>query len=1057
MRQLKGERSMAGRAARGDRHNQSKHLRGRAVATAVCESLEQRRLLAGITVVVTDPRFAPPGGSRAIANDGLDDAPAIQRAIDYVPQAGNVLLQPNGSNYTVQSGDFVSTVYFPAGVYDFVTPSPTVPSPNLRLKPGINAGNVRTYLGAPGAILRRPFGAGISLDHNSPLMQGTGPDAHDIVIKGLTFEGAGIKLEQALNNGTWCDNVDITGCVFQNVNDGDGLSFMIGVSSGARNCDIVGNTFLNLNCSFGIFALNVENFRVLNNNFDLVKLGMQIGAPSRSDAPGIEVSDNRITRTISEGVQIIPGGGIDPNTGKPNSYNGIYIRRNIVSDFRTVNGIYDGAAFGLEIIGNYSTNMVIENNKVFGKLMSAPPDKVHYRLLPVYGIEVSGDGAIVRNNLIEGFWVPIAGNAFHTPQSDAVIYVQNNRMRGQWWDELTTGVEVRSGTFQLSGNDVTRDVERAVIVGGDLIVEDNAVDIGDDTINVGGSDGAVSVNVNGLAVAGSPFAPTGGILVYGRDGNDSVTIASTLSRPVTLLGGNGNDTLTAGGGASTIYGDAGDDSLVGGAGTDSAVGGYGNDTLAGSDADLLDGGPGNNTIIRNGTSPAAADAYLSDLTPTSASNGWGPYEKDRSNGEVNANDGKTITLNGAPYPKGLGVHANSDLRYTLGGLFKAFTADIGVDDEVGNNGSVIFQVWADGVKLYDSGVMTGSSATQQINVDVSGKNQLQLVVLTNGDPSFDHADWAGAKIWVGAPVTPPPPPPPSGDTLVSDLTPVSFTNGWGPIERNKSNGEVASGDGKTITLNGTTYAKGLGVHANSSVVYNLNGNYAQFLSDIGVDDEVGNSGSVNFQVYLDNVLAYDSGKMTGVSATKSIALDVTGKNQLRLVVTDAGDGMNFDHADWANARLTTTPVTPPPSGGAYVSDLTPTSSTNGWGSFEKDRSNGESAGGDGHAITLNVATYAKGLGVHANSTLTYDLTGKSYSAFTADIGVDDEVGNNGSVIFQVWGDGIKLYDSGLMLGSTATKSINVPITGKSIFSLVVIGGIDGVNFDHADWANAKLA
>jgi hypothetical protein len=29
--------------------------------------------------------------------------------------------------------------------------------------------------------------------------------------------------------------------------------------------------------------------------------------------------------------------------------------------------------------------------------------------------------------------------------------------------------------------------------------------------------------------------------------------------------------------------------------------------------------------------------------------------------------------------------------------------DVGVDDEVGVNGSVVFQVWADGAKIFDSG------------------------------------------------------------------------------------------------------------------------------------------------------------------------------------------------------------------------------------------------------------------------------------------------------------------------------------------------------------------
>jgi hypothetical protein len=892
---------MAGKKAWGHRRKQSQRARRIIQNSASCvsafESLEQRRLLASITVVVTDPRFAPPGGSRAIVNDGQDDAPAIQRAIDYVPQAGNVLLQPNGSNYTVQAGDTVGTVYFPAGVYDFVTPAAGGPQlPNVRLKPGISAANVRTYTGAPGAILRRPNGAGTFLNHNAPILQATGTDARNIVIKGLTFEGAGIKLEESLG-GDWSENVKITNNLFQNVNDGDGLSYMVGVSSGARNLDITNNTFYNLNSFTAIFALNIENARILNNTIDTVKLGMQVGAPSRPSAPGLEISDNRITRTIAEGVQVIPG-----DSAAGNSYDGIFVRRNVVSDFRVgSDGLYDGASFALEVIGNLSKNMIIENNKVFGKLTSAPPPKELYRQLPVYGIEVSGDGAIVRNNLIEGFWVPIAGNAYHNPQSEAKIFIQNNRMRGQWWSELTSGVEVRSGTFEQTGNNINRAVERAVIVGGDLIVAENSVNTTNDTINIGGTNGAVTVNVNGSAAPGSPFAPTGGIFVFGRDGDDTVTVASGLTRSTTLVGGNGNDSLTAGGGAASLFGDAGDDTLVGGAGVDSAFGSFGNDSLFGSDADLLDGGPGSNQIVRNGAPPqppAAVDSFLSDLTPTSSANGWGNFEKDRSNGEATNGDGKVITLNGQTYTKGLGVHANSDLRYALGKNFKTFTADIGVDDEVGNNGNVTFQVFADGVKLYDSGPMTGATATIPISVDITNRNQLQLVVLTNGDASFDHADWANAKILVNAA------PPPPGTTFVSDLTPTSSANGWGNFEKDRSNGEAASGDGKVLTLNGATYTKGLGVHANSNLTYNIAGKgFTTFTADIGVDDEVGTRGSVIFQVWLDGVKAYDSGVMTGTTATRSISVPVGNKNTFSLQVINANDGFDFDHGDWANAKL----------------------------------------------------------------------------------------------------------------------------------------------------------
>ena len=144
--------------------------------------------------------------------------------------------------------------------------------------------------------------------------------------------------------------------------------------------------------------------------------------------------------------------------------------------------------------------------------------------------------------------------------------------------------------------------------------------------------------------------------------------------------------------------------------------------------------------------------YLSDLDPTFATNGYGPYERDHSNGEQGANDGHTITLNSVTYAKGLGTHAASDLRYTLAGLYGMFQADVGVDDEVGNSGSVVFQVWADGTKIYDSGTMTGSSATRSINLSLAGKNELRLVVTDSGNGNTDdHADWAGARLVPAAP------------------------------------------------------------------------------------------------------------------------------------------------------------------------------------------------------------------------------------------------------------------------------------------------------------------
>ncbi|HEX8459226.1 MAG TPA: NPCBM/NEW2 domain-containing protein [Pyrinomonadaceae bacterium] len=133
--------------------------------------------------------------------------------------------------------------------------------------------------------------------------------------------------------------------------------------------------------------------------------------------------------------------------------------------------------------------------------------------------------------------------------------------------------------------------------------------------------------------------------------------------------------------------------------------------------------------------------YLSDLNWTYAATSYYQTTKDLTVG------GTPLTLNGATYAKGLGVHANAEVRYNLGGNYETFAADIGIDDYVGSQGSVTFEVWADGTKLYDSGVMTGGTARKNVAVGVVGKQELKLIVTQAGDgPSHDHADWAGARL-----------------------------------------------------------------------------------------------------------------------------------------------------------------------------------------------------------------------------------------------------------------------------------------------------------------------
>ncbi|MBB4909730.1 glycoside hydrolase family 97 catalytic domain-containing protein [Actinophytocola algeriensis] len=148
-----------------------------------------------------------------------------------------------------------------------------------------------------------------------------------------------------------------------------------------------------------------------------------------------------------------------------------------------------------------------------------------------------------------------------------------------------------------------------------------------------------------------------------------------------------------------------------------------------------------------------------------------------------------------------------------------------------------------------------------------------------------------------------PPPPLTGTPYVSDLTFVSETNGWGPVERDRSVGESAGGDGNPITIGGVVYDKGIGTHAPAAVQVYLGGRCTTFTAAVGLDDETTQPGSVTFQVLADDAVVHDSGVLRPGPAT-AVSADVTGARMLTLKVTDGGDGKNFDHADWADARLT---------------------------------------------------------------------------------------------------------------------------------------------------------
>ena len=97
---------------------------------------------------------------------------------------------------------------------------------------------------------------------------------------------------------------------------------------------------------------------------------------------------------------------------------------------------------------------------------------------------------------------------------------------------------------------------------------------------------------------------------------------------------------------------------------------------------------------------SAQTVWLDQLDLSAATQGWGVPMKNKSI------DGKTLTIAGKTFERGFATHSVSSLLILLDGKATAFTAQVGVDDEVtGQDPAVEFQLVGDGKQLWSSGVM----------------------------------------------------------------------------------------------------------------------------------------------------------------------------------------------------------------------------------------------------------------------------------------------------------------------------------------------------------------
>lgn len=135
------------------------------------------------------------------------------------------------------------------------------------------------------------------------------------------------------------------------------------------------------------------------------------------------------------------------------------------------------------------------------------------------------------------------------------------------------------------------------------------------------------------------------------------------------------------------------------------------------------------------------------------------------------------------------------------------------------------------------------------------------------------------------------------EIYITELKPKSASIGWGTLHFDRSV------EGNPLRIGEETFAHGIGTHAFSEIVYDIRDRgFRRFVAVVGVDREISApAGTVAFQVVVDGKRKFDSGVIGAKDPAMGVSVDVTGARELRLIVTDGGDGINYDHADWADA------------------------------------------------------------------------------------------------------------------------------------------------------------
>ena len=148
------------------------------------------------------------------------------------------------------------------------------------------------------------------------------------------------------------------------------------------------------------------------------------------------------------------------------------------------------------------------------------------------------------------------------------------------------------------------------------------------------------------------------------------------------------------------------------------------------------------TLYRNNKSDFknSEEIFLSDINYTSLYQAWGSLGINKN---ISQN---TLAIGNMTFTKGLGVHAKSELKYSIPKGSQFFHAYCGLDKSIASSGSVQFKIFLEKKLVWSSDSIRSKSVTEAL-VPLNGEKEITLIVDPLGNNHSDHANWGKAAFW----------------------------------------------------------------------------------------------------------------------------------------------------------------------------------------------------------------------------------------------------------------------------------------------------------------------